>query len=204
MLSRRTFLLFSGSIPLWPRTSPAHGGALPECEWCGASEAPGDLTSIASLAGPSEPGERLVVRGTVFAPDRVTPVRGVLIYAYNTNTAGIYPKRGNETGNGLRHGYLRGWLLSDEQGRFEIRTILPGHYPGRNSPRHIHMTVKEPGGREYWIDDLNFEGDPLLTKEERARRRGRGGSGVVTTTRGAGGELIARRDVILARPGELK
>jgi protocatechuate 3,4-dioxygenase beta subunit len=204
MLPRRTFLLFSSSIPLWPLTSLAHGGPLPECEWCGASEAPAGLTSIASLAGPNEPGERLVVRGTVFASDRVTPVRGVLIYAYNTNATGIYPKRGNETGNGLRHGYLRGWLISDEQGRFEIRTILPGHYPGRNSPRHIHMTVKEPGGREYWIDDVNFEGDPLLTKEERARRPGRGGPGVVTTTRGAGGELIARRDVILARPGELK
>jgi hypothetical protein len=66
------------------------------------------------------------------------------------------------------------------------------------------MTVKEPGQSEYWIDDVNFEGDPLLTKEERARRPERGGPGVVTTTRGAGGELIARRDVILARAGELK
>jgi protocatechuate 3,4-dioxygenase, beta subunit len=203
MLSRRTLLLFSSSIPLWPLPSLANG-ALPECEWCGAPEAPANLTSIAILAAPDEPGERLVVRGTVFAPDRVTPVRGVLIYAYNTNTAGIYPRRGNEMGNGRRHGYLRDWLISDEQGRFEIRTILPGHYPGRNSPRHIHMTVTEPGRPEYWIDPVNFEGDPLLTREELARRSGRGGPGIVTTSRGAGGELIARRDVILARPGELK
>jgi protocatechuate 3,4-dioxygenase, beta subunit len=204
MLSRRMFLLSSTSVPFWPLPSLGSEGALPECEWCGASEAPGNLTSLAVLAGPDEPGERLVLRGTVLAPDGVTPVRGVLLYAYNTNAAGIYPKRGNDTGNGRRHGYLRGWLISDEQGRFEIRTILPGHYPGRDSPRHIHMTVTEPGRPEYWISDVNFEGDPRLTKEMLARRSGRGGPGVVATSRGTGGELIARRDVILEKPGYLK
>jgi protocatechuate 3,4-dioxygenase beta subunit len=176
---------------------------MPECEWCGASEAPRKLTSVADFAGPDEPGDRLVLRGTVFAPDGATPAPGVLIYAYNTNTAGIYPKRGDESGNGRRHGYLRGWLVSDAQGRFEIRTILPGHYPGRNAPRHIHMTVTEPGRREYWIDDVNFAGDPLLTKDYLARRPERGGPGVVTTRRSAGGELSARRDVILAPPGSV-
>jgi protocatechuate 3,4-dioxygenase, beta subunit len=204
MLSRRTLLLFSTSIAVWPWASHANGDSLPSCEWCGASEAPSRLTSTVTLAGPDEPGERLVLRGTVYASDRVTPVPGVLIYAYNTNAAGIYPKRGTEHGNGRRHGYLRGWLLSDDRGRFEIRTILPGHYPGRDSPRHIHMTVKEPNRPEYWIDTVNFESDPLLTKEALARLSGRGGPGIVTTTRAADGVLFAHRDVILAPPGELK
>ena len=171
---------------------------LPECEWCGAPEAPkSGLTSIATIAAPDEPGERLVLEGIVFASDGVTPVRGVLVYAYNTNAAGIYPTRGNETGNGPRHGYIRGWVITDERGRFEFRTVRPGPYPRRSQPAHIHMTVTAPGESEYWIDEVEFEGDPLLTKEWSARREGRGGRGVVTLTRGADGALHARRDVIL-------
>jgi protocatechuate 3,4-dioxygenase, beta subunit len=196
MQSRRTFL-FSGAGLMACAGASVRAGPLPECEWCGASEAPPNLTASIILADRREPGERLLLQGTVYATDRVTPVPGILLYAYHTNAAGLYPRRGNETGNGRRHGYLRGWLISDEQGRYEIRSIRPGHYPNRSSPQHIHITVTEPRRPEYWIDDVNFEGDPLITEEYRARLEGRGGPGIVTLTRSASGEWLARRDIIL-------
>lgn len=190
------FLLCT-SLVLWDSADWTHAHPLPDCEWCGAEEAPNDITATTIIADHDEPGERLVLQGTVYAPDRVTPVTGVLLYVYHTNAAGIYPKRGDERGNGRRHGYLRGWVISDDQGRFEIRTIRPGTYPNRSEPAHIHMTVKEPGRPEYWIDDILFAGDPLITQKILDRRTGRGGPSIVSPARGANGELIVRRDVIL-------
>jgi protocatechuate 3,4-dioxygenase beta subunit len=64
------------------------------------------------------------------------------------------------------------------------------------------MTVKEPGRPEYWIDNILFEGDPLITQKIRARRTGRGGPAVVSAARDPNGDLVIRRDVILAAPGE--
>ena len=134
---------------------------LPACEWCGAAEAPARLTSTMRLASSSEPGERLLLRGVVRQPNG-RPAPNVLVYAYHTNAAGIYAKRGNETGNGRRHGYLRGWLRSGPNGEFTIDTIRPGTYPSRSDPAHIHVTIKEAGKAEYWVEDFVFAGDPLL------------------------------------------
>jgi protocatechuate 3,4-dioxygenase beta subunit len=199
MFSRRSFLYLSSAAVVQSRL-PAHAHALPDCEWCGAAEAPDNLTSAIALADANEPGERLLLQGTMYAPDGVTPAPGVLLYLYQTNHAGLYAQRGSETGNSRRHGYLRGWLVSDDQGNFEVRTILPGYYPNRASPRHIHMTVQEPGRLEYWLDDVLFAGDPLMTANVIAIREGRGGPAIVTTHREAHGGLIARRNVILWRP----
>jgi protocatechuate 3,4-dioxygenase beta subunit len=199
MISRRS-ALFLTTAAICQTPLSARDRALPDCEWCGAAEAPDDLTSKIELADESEPGQRLRVEGTVYAPDGVTPAAGVLLYLYHTNHAGLYAQRGGETDNGRRHGHLRGWLLSDAQGNFEVQTILPGHYPNRQSPRHIHMTVKERGRPEYYVDDLLFAGDPFITTKVIESREGRGGPAIATTRRGASDELIARRRLILWRP----
>lgn len=189
--------------------APACGGGatraaerLPDCEWCGAAEAPAELDAEMRLAGPGspfpdEPGEPLVITGTVYEADGETPAAGVLIYAYHTNAEGIYETVGGETGNGLRHGHLRGWLRTGDDGGYRIVTIRPGVYPSRNEPAHVHMTVTPPGGEEEWIDSIHFDDDPLLDAGERAGLRGRGGSGVVTLRRDEDGILRARRDVML-------
>jgi protocatechuate 3,4-dioxygenase beta subunit len=147
----------------------------------------------------SERGERLIVEGTIYQPDGRTPAVGVLVYAYQTNSEGVYPKRGDETGNGRRHGYLRGWLRTGADGRFRIETIMPGTYPTRSEPAHIHLTLRSPGEPERYVDDIVFEDDPLLTVEHRARLQQRGGSGIVQLTRDSDGTLRAVRDIFLGR-----
>lgn len=178
--------------------APARG-PLPACEWCGAAEAPEGLSPEMTLAGPGEPGERLVLEGTVFQPDGRTPAAGVLLYAYHTNAEGVYPQRGDETGNARRHGYLRGWLRTGEDGRYRIDTIRPAAYPGRTEAQHIHMTVQPPGGEEAWIDSVHFDDDPLLTEARRQRLENRGGSGIVRLERGEDGVWRGRRDIVLER-----
>lgn len=172
---------------------------LPACEWCGADEAPDALSWDMTIAGPDEPGERLVITGTVYEAGGTRPAPNVLLYAYHTNAEGVYPKRGDEIGNGQRHGYLRSWLRTNAQGRYRVTTIRPASYPGRTEPAHIHLTVQAPDAPETWIDSIVFADDPLLTPEARARLDNRGGSGIVTLRRDEQGVWQGRRDILLER-----
>jgi protocatechuate 3,4-dioxygenase beta subunit len=177
--------------------NPPAAVSLPECEWCGAAEAPKKLHWRTRVAPEAEPGEPLVISGTVYRSDGETPAPDVILYLYQTNDAGFYPKRGDETGNGRRHGYLRSWLESDRNGRYEFATIKPGPYPGGSEPAHIHATVTEPGQPEAEIDSFVFEGDPFLTPGHLAMYRGRGGSGIVRLALDGEGVWRGTRDVVL-------
>lgn len=86
------------------------------CTWCGMADAPESLSWSTQIAPAAEPGERLIVTGTVFEKDGRAPAADVRIYIYHTNSEGVYPKRGDERGNGSRHGYLRGWMQTDRHG----------------------------------------------------------------------------------------
>ena len=183
--------------------APGRTGApqtgLPECEWCGADEAPAVLSWRTTIPRKGEPGKWLTISGRVFKSDGKTPAAGVVLYVYQTNARGIYPKRGNETGNGKRHGYLRGWMKTGPDGRYQFTTIRPGPYPGRGEPAHIHLNVKPPGQEEYWLDSFHFSDDPLLTDDRRARLENRGGSGILTLSRDSKGRLHGSRDIVLMK-----
>ncbi|MFQ5504386.1 MAG: protocatechuate 3,4-dioxygenase [Planctomycetota bacterium] len=182
------------------------GTEAPPLEWTGSQDAPEELSWSTVLAGLTEPGEPLVMRGCILNQDG-KPASGVLLYVYHTNAEGVYPRAGGERGNGRRHDHLRGWMRSDAQGRYLFRTIRPGPYPGRDSPAHIHATVTRQGGRERWVDSYWFAGDPYIAREQLARREGRGGPGaIVAPSRDSDGVWQGRRDIRLAdwpwRPGE--
>lgn len=171
--------------------------SLPDYEWCGAQDAPAELAAETRLAPRGEPGEPLTVRGRIVTSSGA-PARGVLLYVYHTNAAGVYPRRGDERGNGRRHGYLRGWMRTGPDGRYAFTTIRPGPYPGRAEPAHLHATVMPPGRQEYWIDSYVFEGDPLLTDAVRARMEGVGGPGAILQLAADGrGGWRASRDIVL-------
>ncbi|MGD8867838.1 MAG: hypothetical protein PVI01_09410 [Gemmatimonadales bacterium] len=169
------------------------------CEGCEAiyEHSFDDLAWSTVIPPADEPGDRLVLSGRVYQADGVTPAPGVIVYVHHTNAEGIYPTRGDESGWGRRHGYLRGWVKSNERGEYRFETIRPAPYPGRDDPAHIHMTIKEPDRQEYWIDQVVFSDDPRVTDEYRAGRENRGGSGIVTPTRDASGTWIVRRDIVL-------
>lgn len=122
---------------------------------------------------------KLKITGKVFQKDGRTTAENVILYIYHTNRQGIYPKKGNEKGWAKRHGYLRGWTRTDKDGNYTFLTFRPASYPEGLAPEHIHITVKEPGRNEYYIDDYVFDDDPLLTKKERNKLKNRAGSGIV-------------------------
>ena len=164
---------------------------------------PAQLSNIDTSDGWAQDGQKILLTGTVFLPDSKTPAAGIVLYYYHTDIHGIYAmdpaKNYNMPKNelGQTHGYLRGWIKTDSTGRYEIYTILPGAYPGRGEPKHIHVYIKESDqDLPYYIDDFVFDDDPLLTSAKRVKLENRGGSGVIRF--GAQGDLlIGERNIIL-------
>lgn len=175
------------------------GGRCEGCEAIFESSIPFEkLSMIDTLPDFKERGPRIEISGFVYQADGKTPAKDVVIYVYHTNQQGLYPKKGNETGWGKRHGYIRGWVKTDHSGHYEFYTLKPAPYPGGNIPAHIHITIKEPDKNEYWIDDYLFDDDPLLTKEERQKLGNRGGNGIVKPV-SRNGFLYATRNIVLGK-----
>ena len=169
---------------------PVIGGPCEGCELI-FSGMPDELESQAQIASPAAPGESLIIKGTVSTPDG-EPAEGIIIYAYHTNAEGVYPR------SATRHGGLRGWVRTDENGSYRFDTIRPGAYPGRKEPQHVHMHVIEPGKCTYYIDSIVFADDPLLTAEKLEQRGPhRGGDGLCDPVKDEDGVWHVRRDIVL-------
>jgi protocatechuate 3,4-dioxygenase, beta subunit len=108
------------------------------CEGCEAALEFGDkpLTSIDTLPDFHDPGPKLQVGGTIYQSDGKTPANNVILYVYHTDQNGEYPKKGDETGWARQHGYIRGWIRTNEDGKYRFYTLKPGAYPGAG----IHRT----------------------------------------------------------------
>ncbi|MBD0276411.1 MAG: intradiol ring-cleavage dioxygenase [Flavisolibacter sp.] len=169
------------------------------CEGCEAIyECPTpflQLRAVDTLPDFEQAGPKLMITGIVYHIDGRTPANDVVIYIYHTDQTGHYSIKGGETGWGRRHGYIRGWVKTDKEGRYTFYTLRPAAYPGRRDPQHIHVTVKEPDKNEYWIDEFVFADDPLLQQSSQ-RMEQRGGSGIVQVVN-KNGIGVAVRHIIL-------
>jgi catechol 1,2-dioxygenase len=144
-----------------------------------------ELPSPATLPmRPDEPGDRLTLRGQVRSLDD-TPIAGATLDMWQADADGYY----SGFQPGLPEGNLRGKVTTDEQGRFEVETVVPGPYtipldgpcgelcraagwsPWR--PGHLHLIVGGPGhdpsttqlfpeGEEYLDNDVASAVKPEL------------------------------------------
>ena len=106
------------------------------------------------LAGPGEPGTRLILSGVVRTLDCSEVIPDALIDVWHANDAGQYDTVGYN---------LRGTIRSNEQGFYLFETILPGKYLNGASfrPRHIHFKITSPGFSTL-TTQLYFEGDTSI------------------------------------------
>lgn len=166
------------------------------CEFCELInfQMPKKLTSETTIAPEGEPGERLVLEGTIFQPDGKTPAVGIIMYVYHTDAAGHYSNLPGQPK--IRHGHLRGWIKTDDHGHYRIVTIKPAPYPNGQAPAHIHPIIKEDGLTPYWIEDFLFDDDPLVTDQHRKHANPRGGNGIIKLTK-KDGTWVGKRDIVL-------
>jgi len=159
---------------------------------------PTNLKAVDTSAGWTEKGQKLLVTGTVFKLDGKTPAPKVIIYYWQTDNNGYYSLREGLEEKAKSHGSIRGWIKTDENGKYAIYTIRPAPYPNDVLPAHIHLSIKEPDiQNEYYPDDINFDDDTLLLPYfKKYPQENRGGSGVVRILL-KGDIQIAARDIIL-------
>jgi protocatechuate 3,4-dioxygenase beta subunit len=100
-----------------------------------------------SLLEPEITGTRLVVSGYVYGID-CQPISGALLDFWHADDAGVYDTQGYR---------LRGHQFADDDGRFELETIVPGLYPGRT--RHIHVMAQAPE-QPVLVTQLYFPDEP--------------------------------------------
>jgi protocatechuate 3,4-dioxygenase, beta subunit len=138
---------------------------------------PAELSSAGRIAPEGEAGRPMRIRGRAYLQDGETPAAGVIVFAYQTDAAGLYHQPGARTWR------LRGWARTDSGGRFELLTIRPGSYPNGNVPAHVHFTMEGPRLTRRWTGDLEFADDPLLTDAARSRSAEQGRFGSIRTVR---------------------
>jgi protocatechuate 3,4-dioxygenase beta subunit len=96
-------------------------------------------------------GVRLLLCGNVFNKN-CAPLTGATIEIWQADHAGRYDNAGFA---------LRTKLVTDSNGRFELSSIIPGHYKNgaQFRPAHLHAKVHHPLHRSL-TTQLYFEGDP--------------------------------------------
>ena len=124
---------------------------------------------------PDEPGEVLVFTGSVTSTDG-TPLAHALVDVWQDNGAGEY----SYFHPGVPENNLRGRLVTDADGRFELETVLPVPYEipkqgavgqllaaiGRTAfrPAHVHFKVTHESARPL-TTQVYFAGDPWLDSD---------------------------------------
>ncbi len=103
------------------------------------------------LLEPGMAGTPLTVAGRV-TDVRGQPLKGALLDFWHADHTGNYDNTGFR---------LRGKLLTDEQGRYTLRTIQPVAYgePKDKRPAHIHVKASLGSG-PVLTTQLYFQGDP--------------------------------------------
>ncbi|RXT25411.1 protocatechuate 3,4-dioxygenase subunit beta [Rhizobium leguminosarum] len=128
-----------------------------------------DLILNYAQPGESAIGERIIVHGRVL-DERARPIAGALVEFWQANAGGRYRHK-KET-------YLAaidpnfggcGRAITDEDGRYHLRTVRPGAYPWPNGindwrPAHIHFSIFGHGFAQRLITQMYFEGDPMIWK----------------------------------------
>ncbi|MCI0695614.1 hypothetical protein L0337_26875 [candidate division KSB1 bacterium] len=149
------------------------------------------------LAPPDEPGEPLIVSGTVRNVEG-KPIAGALIYVFHADAKGYYaPARAMDEPNARLFGYMK----TGADGRYEFRTIRPGGYPKQPIPQHIHMLVTAAGYRDHRCRStcqLVFADDPRMTAEWHKWAK-KDGNPILSVTRDQDGIQRCVYDIVLHR-----
>jgi protocatechuate 3,4-dioxygenase, beta subunit len=162
-------------------TSPKQlvGGGCDGCELMYVSM-PKNISHFSTSVGWNGNGQKLLIEGTVYQPDGVTPASGVIIYYWHTDENGLYSSDTNTPNEAVRHGKIRGWIKTGNDGRYRIFSSRPAPYAKEEIPSHIHIAVKEPGILNEYYLDWYFDDDKLyINHRKKYGKFDRGGTEIL-------------------------
>ncbi|MBS1716060.1 MAG: hypothetical protein JST30_17165 [Armatimonadetes bacterium] len=143
----------------------------------------------AQIAPLWERGDRMEVRFRV-ADAQGRPLEKIKVTAMQTDASGRY----NPEGWNRREPSLKATAWTDKDGLVTFQTIVPGPYPTRREPSHIHFSAGVDGRacfRTLW-----FEGDPLISKERREWAERDEETMIVPVSRAEGRRLVEHTFVV--------
>ena len=204
ILPRRNFLkhasAFAVALPLVELGSLSLFGCGPASSAEQKAVAPRaeNVPAKTTIVSDKEPGQPLIVSGTIYAPDGRKPLEGITLYVYQTDATGVYSTSG--TGGDNRNTRIHGMMRTGADGRYEFRTIKPASYPNSRISAHIHAYVSGADYPEYWIDEYVFADDPFVGEDVKQKFRPAGSfSPVLSLVRGNDGVLRGVRDIKVER-----
>lgn len=112
-------------------------------------------------------GPRILVHGRL-QDENGRPVRGALVEIWQANAGGRYRHVSEKYIAALDPNFGGcGRTLTDDDGCYAFRTIMPGPYPWPNGPNdwrpaHIHFSLFGPAFSQRLITQMYFEGDPHI------------------------------------------
>ena len=111
-------------------------------------------------------GERIILHGRVLDEDG-RPVPQTLVEIWQANAAGRYAHGVDNHDAALDPNFSgTGRTITDDDGRYQFVTIMPGRYPFQNHynawrPAHIHFSLLGPNFLTRLVTQMYFPGDPL-------------------------------------------
>lgn len=168
--------------------STGQGSAL-----CGSCTLPRELSSQVWLVSKDEPGEPVILSGTVYEQDGITPDSGITLFLYQTDAGGYYHRPKED----VFRPKILGWLRTGKNGRYEIHTIKPApEILAMDEPAHIHVHIFGKGMPEHFLREFWFQGDSRISEKEKEALLKLGTfSPIVTLTRGDDGILRGTRNL---------
>lgn len=110
-------------------------------------------------------GDKIIVTGIIYGGSGInTPIANAMIEVWHADDKGVY----HPIGNGNVSNYqpsritLRGYVITDANGKYAFESIRPGFYSGR--PRHFHYKITANGYRNL-ITQIYFKDDSKTARE---------------------------------------
>lgn len=123
------------------------------------AEKDNDLTFVNGKPGKAK-GQIVIIQGTI-QDDKCAPVEKALVEVWQACESGRYNHPGDTSGLELDPNFqYYGRAVTDKNGNYEFKTILPGHYPAGGNwfrPPHIHFKVFARGYHDL-TSQLYFSG----------------------------------------------
>lgn len=128
---------------------------------------------------------RLVFQVSQVGTSSCTPLKGAIVDIWHCDASGTYSDVNDREFSTVGQKFLRGYQVTDANGRAEFVTIYPGWYPGRTV--HIHFKIRTDAasrqGYEFTsqlyfddaVSDQVYARSPYAARGQRSQRNDRDG-----------------------------
>lgn len=112
-----------------------------------------------NLIIPGHTTPELIVKGEVYQADCTSLLSGAKLEFWQSDTEGHYDNESDDFN-------FRGSQISDEDGSFLFKTIIPGRYLNGSiyRPSHIHFKITANGYKDL-ISQIYFKDDPFINSD---------------------------------------